>query len=292
MIEGDSLPGAMQKISKSFGGLRIAVTGGLSFFLFLGGVSPTAAQAPDSARPVHWSYEAADGPAKWASLSPAYATCGSGKSQSPVDLTPANAKGDSSIVKLAYNMTALRMTHYEQVDDIIDNGHTIQISVVEGGSLTTTKDNYELKQFHFHTPSEHTLDGKHYPMEVHFVHQSKAGNLAVIGMFVEEGADNTELAKLLNHLPAAKGESVHRPDVTLNPAAHLPSELPSLNYSGSLTTPPCSEGVEWFVHRHPRSAGKAQIAAIAERIGSNNRPVQPINGREQAKVDVQRTVTK
>lgn len=239
-----------------------------------------APPATDSARPVHWSYESADGPGQWAALSPAYAACGSGKAQSPIDLPSAGAPATADSPRFAYKPSALRMSHHENVDDIIDNGHTIQVTVEDGSTLTSAKDTYELKQFHFHTPSEHTLAGKQFPLEIHFVHQSAAGNLAVVGVLVAEGSDHAELGKLLDHLPANVGDTVHRPEIVLDPAAHLPAEAPTLTYDGSLTTPPCSEGVEWFVRRQPITAGKAQIAKLAARLKRNNRPVQPSNGRD------------
>lgn len=247
-------------------------------------VADTALPTPPStasARPVHWTYSGEDGPESWARLSPAYALCGSGKSQSPVALTSGSATKGTS-VSLNYGTTKLTVAHHEHVDDIIDNGHTIQVIVREGSTLTFDGKSYALKQFHVHTPSEHTLDGKSLPMEVHFVHQDSAGNLAVVGVLVTEGAPNENFAKLGTHLPA-KGDTVIVHGDELDLTMQLPAREKAYHYVGSLTTPPCSENVQWLVLQDMITLSKEQIAAVSSRIGQNNRPTQPLNER---KVDV------
>jgi carbonic anhydrase len=191
----------------------------------------------------------------------------------------ADAKGGASW-KLDYKTTSLRIAHNEHMDDIIDNGHTIQITVDEGSMFTFGDKTYSLKQFHFHTPSEHTLDGQHAPMEMHMVHQGENGSLAVVAVLFREGdVPNENFTKIIANLPNAKGENKHITDVNLELKVHLPKDNYAYHYVGSLTTPPCSESVQWLVLRDPVSLTKEQINAFSSRIGPNNRPTQPVNDR-------------
>jgi carbonic anhydrase len=244
----------------------------------------TPANKPDSTqttsvRPVHWGYEGEAGPAGWATLSPVYALCGNGKSQSPINIVKTDAKGGSTW-QLDYKSTSLRIAHNEHMEDIIDNGHTIQVTVDEGSVFTFEGKSYNLKQFHFHTPSEHTIDGQHAPMEMHMVHQAEDGTLAVVGILFQEGTvPNPNFEKIIANLPNAKGESKHITDVNLELKVHLPADNYAYHYVGSLTTPPCSEGVQWLVLRDPVRLTKDQIEAFASRIGPNNRPTQSLNDR-------------
>lgn len=244
--------------------------------------SATKADSVDkkvSARPAHWGYEGEDGPQAWATLSPAYALCGTGTGQSPVNIIKTDAKGGATW-RLDYKSTSLRIAHNEHMEDIIDNGHTIQITVDEGSVFTFDGKSYHLKQFHFHTPSEHTLDGQHAPMEMHMVHQADDGTLAVVGVLFQEGTTpNPNFEKIIANLPNAKGESKHITDVNLELNVHLPKDNYAYHYIGSLTTPPCSEGVQWLVLRDPVKLTKEQIEAFSSRIGPNNRPTQPLNER-------------
>lgn len=239
-----------------------------------------AAEPPaTSVRPVHWGYEGEDGPANWATLSPVYALCGEGKNQSPVNIVRSDTEGGVSW-KLDYKTTSLRIAHNEHMEDIIDNGHTIQITVDEGSMFTFGDKTYSLKQFHFHTPSEHTIDGQHAPMEMHMVHQGEDGSLAVIGVLFQEGKEpNKNFEKIIANLPNAKGESKHITDVNLELQVHMPKDNFAYHYVGSLTTPPCSEGVQWMVLRDPVYLTADQIAAFSSRIGPNNRPTNALNGR-------------
>ena len=237
-----------------------------------------------SARPVHWGYEGEDGPGNWASLSPVYALCGNGQHQSPINIVKSDAKG-GAVWKLDYKTTSLRIAHNEHMEDIIDNGHTIQITVDEGSTFAFNDKVYELKQFHFHTPSEHTIDGQHAPMEMHMVHQSEDGSLAVVGVLFQEGKEpNKNFEKIIANLPDAKGESKHITDTNLELQVHLPADNYAYHYTGSLTTPPCSEDVQWLVLRDPVYLAADQINAFSSRIGPNNRPTQSLNDRH-VKVD-------
>ena len=232
-----------------------------------------------SARPVHWSYSEEGGPAGWGTLSPAYALCKDGKHQSPVDIVTSATKGTGSW-NLNYKSTTLNIAHTEHMDDILDNGHTIQVSVDTGSILTYAGKSYHLKQFHFHTPSEHTINGQHMPMEMHMVHQSDDGALAVVGVLIKEGKEpNPNFATIIANFPDAKGESKHITDQHLELNLHMPADNYAYHYTGSLTTPPCSENVQWLVLRDMISISKDQIDAFASRIGPNNRPTQPLNDR-------------
>ena len=239
----------------------------------------TVKAAPVSARPAHWGYAGEDGPTAWSTLSPAYALCGTGKGQSPINIVKTDAKGGANW-KLDYKTTSLRIAHNEHMDDIIDNGHTIQVTVDEGSTFSFGDKAYNLKQFHFHTPSEHTVDGKNMPMEMHMVHQSEDGSLAVVSVLFKEGkVANENFSKIIANLPNAKGESKHITDVNLELKVHLPKDNYAYHYTGSLTTPPCSENVQWLVLRDMVSLTADQITAFSSRIGPNNRPTQPLNDR-------------
>ncbi len=231
------------------------------------------------------------GPGTWSTLSPVYALCGEGKGQSPVNLVKADVKGNANW-EFNYKTTSLRIAHNEHMDDIIDNGHTIQVTVDEGSTFTFGDKAYNLKQFHFHTPSEHTVDRKHMPMEVHLVHQSDDGSLAVVSVLFQESKQaNENLAKIITHLPSAKGESRHIKDANLELKVQLPKDNYAYHYVGSLTTPPCSERVQWLVLREMKTLSADQAAAISSRIGPNNRPVQQLNDRTVEASDLVGKVT-
>jgi len=234
--------------------------------------------SPSSDRPVHWSYSEEGGPAGWAELSPVYALCGSGKSQSPVNILSDAGKGTPAW-KMEYKTTKLQIAHNEQMEELIDNGHTIQVTPQEGSTITYGGKIYHLKQFHFHTPSEHTINEKHSPMEIHLVHQSDDKSLAVIGVLVQEGNHNTNFDQLIRHLPNAPGEKKTHDSVNINIGIHVPKDLYAYHYIGSLTTPPCSENVQWLVLKNPISMSKEQVAAFSSRLKNNNRPTQPMNER-------------
>jgi carbonic anhydrase len=232
-----------------------------------------------SARPVHWGYDGDSGPSSWASLTPVYALCGEGKGQSPIDIVKSDASGGAAW-KFDYTTTSLRIAHNEHMDEIIDNGHTIQVTVDEGSTFAFGDKTFDLKQFHFHTPSEHTVDGQHAPMEMHLVHQGADGSLAVVSVLFKEGQNpNENLDKIIANLPNAKGESNHITDSNLELKVHLPNHNYGYHYVGSLTTPPCSEGVQWLVLRDPVVVSADQVAAFSSRIGPNNRPTQSVNDR-------------
>lgn len=216
-----------------------------------------------------WSYEGEKGPANWASLSDEYADCG-GKMQSPIDIIAALQTP---------GLKALTLKYEEQISTkVINNGHSLQMNVVPGSTWLLDGLEFELLQFHFHCPSEHKVDGKAFPMEAHLVHAID-GKIAVIGLFFAEGAENAVLAKFMSSLPTHV-DAENDVDVTYNPLNLLPADKSYYHYVGSLTTPPCTEGVQWYVMKKPIEASAEQIAKFSEIMPPNNaRPVQPLNGR-------------
>lgn len=224
--------------------------------------------APLAASGAHWTYEGHEGPEHWGELAPEFMQCRSGKMQSPIDLGLANATGHIDIWA----------NYQEGPMAILNNGHTVQINFPSGSRLISGGREYELLQVHFHTPSEEAVNGKRYPMVAHFVHKSASGSLAVLGVFFEEGPANSELAKIVVAAPKKEREAFPV-RATLDPSGLLPSSLDVWRYQGSLTTPPCSEGVNWHVAKATVTASPEQIAALHAILGDNARPLQPLNGR-------------
>ncbi|HBO37082.1 MAG TPA: carbonic anhydrase [Pasteurellaceae bacterium] len=220
----------------------------------------------------HWTYAGSEGPERWGDLSKEYATCKIGQNQSPVDI-PVKLQPGSGTIETHYDETYYKLEN---------NGHTLQASVGEKAPTMVVDGNvFTLKQFHFHTPSEHTFKGEHYPMEIHFVHQSSEKALAVLAVVVKEGAENPDFTPLIEkNLKAGEKETAGK---LLNVARLIPNDSTHFRLTGSLTTPPCSEGVSWIIFETPITASKAQIDAMRAMTGSNNRPVQPLNSRTVAK---------
>ena len=233
--------------------------------------------APGAADPV-WHYEAGD-PARWGSLSPKFAACSEGRAQSPIDVADATPVETSATLKMRFPTAELRIAHHEHVADGINNGHTIQINYAGGDTLTIRGEAYGLVQYHFHNPSEHTVKGSHFPMEMHMVHKSAGGRLAVVGVLIEQGAHNDAFDPIWNNLPTQKGLETHYPHVNVDVDALLPTGRKSYRYDGSLTTPPCTEGVQWIVMTMPIQLSADQIRAFTNIIHDNTRPTQPRNGR-------------
>ena len=245
-----------------------------TFVLALAAIVPGAALFASEHGAPHWGYGREDGPANWGKLSPDYALCSSGKAQTPIDLVP------PAVVVAGVHTPEpeLELAHGEHTLTLLDNGHTIQVTDTGGTRLTLDGVRYELLQFHFHDPSEHTIGGRSYPMELHLVHTSADGRLAVVGVLIEQGAENVALAPLFRTLPAKAGEQKEL-KLAIDLAQVLPSDHGAFRYAGSLTTPPCSEGVQWVVLERPITLSREQIAAFTAIIGDEHRPVQPLNGR-------------
>ncbi len=219
---------------------------------------------------VEWGYSGSIGPEHWGELSPDYRLASEGKSQSPIDI-------DTSAVTAGGGDVSVQCT--ASVDELVNNGHSIQANVSSGGTLTTPTGTYRLKQFHFHSPSEHTIDGEHAAMEMHMVHADDDGNLAVVAVMIREGSENPFFAKLWPHIPAIRGANQDVAGTPFGPGDLLPAGRQTWRYSGSLTTPPCSENVDWTMMQTPVEASAAQVAKFREIMFHNNRPTQPLNGR-------------
>jgi carbonic anhydrase len=237
----------------------------------------TEAKMPAPGTP-HWSYEGAEGPAQWGALGAAFAACSSGQSQSPIDIAVTRASA-LPMLRAAHQPVGLHVSHHEHIADGINTGHTIQVNYDGADTLELGDDRYALAQYHFHAPSEHTVQGSRFPMEMHFVHKAADGRLAVIAVPMVEGKSNPALVPVWSNLPSAKGSEVKVPHVTVDVDELLPTTLTTYRYDGSLTTPPCSEGVKWLVMTTPIEVGPEQIAAFRAVVRDNNRPIQPLNGR-------------
>jgi carbonic anhydrase len=231
---------------------------------------PAIAQARP-ANPPNWGYSGADGPDHWADLEPDYAECKSGHRESPIDIVGAQL-ADLPRIHFDYKLAPLK---------VINNGYTIQFNYESGSSITINGTALPLVQFHFHHVSENEIDGKKYDMELHFVHVDAAANrTAVVAVFIKSGAENAPLRDLWSHIPHDKGKEVEYKKVVINAADLLPADQNYYTFDGSLTIPPCKEGVKWFVLKTPIEASPAQIAAFAKLYPDNARPIQPTNGRE------------
>jgi len=221
----------------------------------------------------HWGYAGAIGPDAWSKLSAEFATCAKGRRQSPIDLvdrdfSPLNLEQ----VKFEYAPAAFQVVH---------NGHTVEVRPAGVNQIVARGKNYKLLQFHFHHPAEERFNGKGFALDTHFVHRAEDGELAVVTVLFEEGAANPELQRIWDYMPLDSNDSVRSGEgVTFNPVSMLPSDRAKyLQYVGSLTTPPCTEGVVWIVLRQPVSASAEQIALFRKLVGMNARPTQPVNGR-------------
>lgn len=219
---------------------------------------------------VHWSYEGEGGPANWASLSPEYQICKTGRNQSPINI-PSGLMVQPGMIQFDYAPVPLA---------VLNNGHTIQVQNSSRSSIQVEGDSYALAQFHFHSPSEHTVGGRSYPLEMHLVHKNEAGKLAVVGLLFENGPDNPILQSIWQSVPPAVNQLNTVAGVSLDISSMLSLDRGYVRYGGSLTTPPCTEGVSWFVLNQTHYVSEAQTAAFRETIGPNNRPVQFLMGRK------------
>lgn len=220
----------------------------------------------------HWSYAGEDGPQFWGDLAPENILCKQGKNQSPIDLRDNHALGTTGLAELEIRYRDVPLK-------TINTGHTLQVNYPLGSYIKLDNKRYELLNFHFHTPSEHQKEGFNYPMEVQLVHRDGDYNFVVMAVLFQEGEENESLQMLLDNLPKEMNkETIHR-GVELNPVMFIPANTDFYKYTGSLTTPPCSEGVYWMVFKQPIEASAEQIQQMNEIMGENARPIQPINAR-------------
>lgn len=222
----------------------------------------------------HWTYEGTTGADHWGDLDPAYVPCKLGKEQSPINIETAD-KADLPALQFEYKSEPLKY--------LINNGYTIRVNYHgapgAGGALIVNGKRYQLTQFHFHHPSEEYIHGKPYEMEVHFMHQAADGKVAGVVVFLKAGAANATVQQLWDHMPKTESKEIEIAGVEVNPSSLLPRDNAYYQYEGSVTAPPCTEGVEWFVLRTPVEISADQIKAFAALYPRDVRPIQPLNGR-------------
>ena len=230
----------------------------------------TSEKTASGGEEVAWGYSGERGPEHWGQLSGEYAACGEGEAQSPVDITDVSGESGTP-VEFHYGAVPL---------DIINTGHTEEVEQGGGNYAQIGGKRYDFAQFHFHSPSEHTVDGEHSAMEMHLVHEGKDGEIAVVAAFIEQGRKNEQFARFWDELPKEAGEEYEGAQIQVNAEELLPQEKEFYEYTGSLTTPPCTEGVKWYIFEEPIELSASQIERFRQVMDHNNRPVQPLNGRE------------
>lgn len=234
--------------------------------LFVLPLSAAAAVSPTA----HWEYAGEHGPAHWSHISKDYEGCALGHTQSPIDIRSAEMHADLPKLEFHYAPSPLH---------IINNGHTIQVNMDPGSTLKIGDKSYTLVQFHFHTPSEERIKGKPYDMVAHLVHKDDAGKLAVVAVLFKVGAENPTLPMIWQNMPRFATPEHTVASLNFNAADLLPTKAAYYNFEGSLTTPPCSEGVNWFVMKQPVSLSAKQLKFFHAYYDHNARPVQALNSR-------------
>jgi carbonic anhydrase len=244
----------------------IALACGVFAAFALAGDSPIA---QEHAGP-HWSYAGSDGPDHWGDLDKAFGACRLGHHQSPIDIRGAKP-ADLPPIQFAYRPTPLH---------IVNNGHTIQINYAPGSFITVGNKRYQLTQFHFHHPSEERINGKGFAMVAHLVHAAADGSLAVVAVLLDPGAANQEIAGLWTHLPGHEGPEEALDNVQIDATRLLPADRGYYTFTGSLTTPPCTEDVTWLVLKTPTRISQSQADAFGRIYPRDARPTQQLYGRE------------
>lgn len=214
----------------------------------------------------NWSYEGTSDPGHWSELQPDYSLCATGQAQSPINLR--SQSRDHETLKVDYQSSPL---------DEVNNGRTVTVNYTGGNTLTLNNQTYELVQFHFHAPSEHLINDQTSAMELHLVHQNAAQELAVLGVMIQPGAANPLLTEIWENIPAVETENA--PNLAIDVNALLPRDRSFYHYQGSLTTPPCSESVNWAILKQPIQASRQQINTFKSQFHANARPVQALNDR-------------
>ena len=230
-----------------------------------GNASQSSGQTTTAAPP-HWQYDGATGAAHWGALDQSYTACSVSETQSPIDILNPTPSGNAPPT-LAYRAGAA---------DVVNDGHTVQANAARGLTMKVDGTDYELLQVHFHSPGEHTFAGRTSPLELHFVHRSPSGALAVLGFLVQPGLANPAWQPFVTALGTHEGD---RAAIQLDWPRLVPASPATLRYAGSLTTPPCSEGVQWLVAQDALPLSAAQIKTFTDTYSGNNRPRQPLKGR-------------
>jgi carbonic anhydrase len=239
-----------------------------ALFVALAVLAPMRAFAQHSEAAHPWSYDGAKGPTHWGDLKPEYATCKEGKYQTPIDIRGAKTA----------DLPAIEFSYAPSPFQIVDNGHSVQVNPAAGNFITVGGKRYDLQQFHFHHPSEERIEGKAFPLVAHLVHKDADGKLAVVAVLLKSGSENLFVEDLWKDMPADVEEE-HASKSTVDLLRLLPAKRGYYTFPGSLTTPPCSEDVTWFVLKQPVTISEAELATFAKKYSHNARPVQPLNGR-------------
>jgi carbonic anhydrase len=235
---------------------------------------PVAAEAGSVAHPggdAHWSYEGENGPQAWGKLKPEFNVCALGKRQSPINIEESGTlQGPAEPLQFNYRPSS---------GSVVNNGHTIQVDLTGDNSLTVRDSSYKLLQFHFHHPSEEQVNYRGFAMVAHLVHKNAEGQLAVVAVLLEPGVANALINKVWTYMPLDGGDRVRMPAGLIDMNELLPKDQRYYQFMGSLTTPPCTEGVRWYVMSEVAEASEEQLRAFLSLTGRNNRPVQPLNAR-------------
>jgi carbonic anhydrase len=231
-----------------------------------------APEGPFAQWKTRWSYEGEKGPEHWADLDPDYAACKAGKEQSPIDIGNTK-KAELPAIRFEYKSGPLK--------HLINNGYTIRVNYPAGNGnfLIVGGERYELRQFHFHRPSEEYIHGKPYDMVVHLMHEASDGKVAGVAVLLKSDRANATIQQIWKHMPTAEGKEEEIPGIEVNPAGMLPHDTAYYMYMGSLTAPPCTEGVTWFVLKTPVDVSLEEINMFAKLYPHDVRPVQPLNSR-------------
>ena len=233
--------------------------------------APSSAAGTHGAGDVHWSYEGEGGPQAWGRLKPEFNLCAIGKRQSPINIEESvTLRGPAEPIQFEYTPSSA---------SVVNNGHTIQVDVAGDNQITVRGSSYKLLQFHFHHPSEERVNHRGFAMVVHLVHRNPEGQFAVVAVLLDPGEANTLINKVWTYMPLDSGDRVRMPAGLLNMNELLPRDQRYYQFMGSLTTPPCTEGVLWLVLKQPVAIGRDQQRLFAQLFPNNARPVQPINGR-------------
>ncbi|MGA0865432.1 MAG: carbonic anhydrase [Burkholderiaceae bacterium] len=233
--------------------------------------SQTKKRAAPKKHTVHWAYEGEGGPHNWGKISKQYLACSNGKNQSPI------AVESESLLNL--DLPAIDFDYRDSRFSIVDNGHTVEVKYLEGGAMTILGQRYELVQFHFHRPAEEVVNGKRYDMVAHLVHKNSKGQLAVVAVLLTLGEENRFIQTLWNHMPIEKKKPIEPPTAKVDLAKFLPANKAYFHYMGSLTTPPCTEGVAWYILQSPVEVSAGQVEVFSKMYANNARPTQRMNGR-------------
>ena len=262
-------PSARAMASQRYNQARAAAVSGHSTGNTSAGATASTGNAHSGE--VHWAYEGETGPQAWGSLKPEFNVCAIGKRQSPINIEDGGTlQGPAEPIQFTYVTSSA---------SVVNNGHTIQVDVQGENSITVRGSNYRLLQLHFHTPSEEQINFKRFPMVAHLVHKSNEGQLAVVAVLLQEGDANTMIDKVWTYMPLDANDRVRMPQGLLNVSELLPKDQRYYQFMGSLTTPPCSEGVLWMVMKQPVTISRPQYKLFTQLYPNNARPVQPVNGR-------------